>query len=316
MGHKNRTGGSLRQQVYAELQRRNGFGRSKHEDKKTGASALYIYSFNSMKTYLKHCNYFVNWCKNQDYIKEELNHTPRTLAECFPYVESFLRDGERRGLSAYTIKMQKSALSKLYGTDLTYIKTKATRRADITRSRGQAKRDKHFSEERHADFVNACRCVGFRRSEMETAKASDLMRVGDMYFMQITGKGGKRRAAMLVGTPDEIERAVDYINRMTGQNKVPNGADVHSYRADYATRIYKRYARPIEEIRGKTVNYTELTGKTAKGGETIYKSAVYYCRGDQKGQALDRLAMIMASQALGHNRESVVGEHYLKLPPR
>lgn len=312
MGHKNRTGGSLRQQVYRELQSKSGFGRSKHEDKKNGVSNLYIYSFNSMKTYLKHCNYFAEWCKSQDYIREELGHAPRTLAECEPYTESFIRDRERQGLSAYTVKMEKSALSKLYGRVFDF-ETIATSRANITRSRGEAKRDKHFSEERHAEFVNCCRCVGFRRSEMETAKASDLMKVGDMYFMQITGKGGKRRAAMLVGTPDEIERAVDYINKMTGQNKVPNGADVHSYRADYATRIYKRYARPIEEIRGENINYTELTGKTAKGGETIYKSAVYYCRRDKAGQALDRRAMIMASQSLGHNRESVVGEHYLKI---
>lgn len=313
MGHKNRAGGSLRQQVYDELQRKNGFGRNKHEDKKAGISSRYIYSFNSMKTYLKHAFYFVEWCKNQDYIKEELNHKPRTLAECFPYVEPFLRDEEQRGLSAYTIKMQKSALSKLYGADLTHIKTKATSRANIKRSRGEVERDKHFSEERNAAFVNCCRCVGFRRSEMEKAKASDLMQVGDLYFMRITGKGGRIRAAMLAGTPDEIARAVDYINGMTGQNKIPNGADVHSYRADYATRIYNRYARPIEEIRGQSINYTELTGKTAKGGEDIYKSAIYYCRRDRAGQALDRRAMIMASQSLGHNRESVVGEHYLKL---
>lgn len=313
MGHKNRAGGSLRQQVYDELQKKNGFGRSKHEDKKAGISGQYIYSFNSMKTYLKHCFYFVEWCKNQDYIKEELNHKPRTLAECFPYVEPFLRDEERRGLSAYTIKMQKSALSKLYGADLTRIKTRATSRADIKRSRDEVERDKHFSEKKNADFVNCCRCVGFRRSEMERAKASDLMQVGGLYFMRITGKGGRIRAAMLVGTPDEIERAVDYINTMTGQNKIPNGADVHSYRADYATRIYNRYARPIEEIRGQSINYTELTGKTAKGGETVYKSAIYYYRRDRAGQALDRRAMIMASQSLGHNRESVVGEHYLKL---
>lgn len=313
MGHKNRAGGSLRQQVYDELQKKNGFGRSKHEDKKAGISSRYIYSFNSMKTYLKHSFYFVEWCKNQDYIKGELKHKPRTLAECKPYIEDFLRDEERRGLSAYTIKMQKSALSKLYGADLTHIKTRATSRADIKRSRGEAKRDCHFSEEKNAAFVNCCRCVGFRRSEMEQAKPEDLMQVGDIYFMQITGKGGRRRAAMLVGTPDEIERAVDYINKMTGQNKVPNGADVHSYRADYATRIYNRYARPIEEIKGKSINYTELTGKTAKGGEDIYKSAIYYCRRDRAGQALDRRAMIMASQSLGHNRESVVGEHYLKL---
>ena len=148
---------------------------------------------------------------------------------------------------------------------------------------------------------------------MEKAKPEDLTEVNGTYFMLITGKGGKTRAAMLVGTPDEIKRAVHYISGMTGQNKVPNGADVHSYRADYATRIYKQYAQPIEQIKGKRINYTDLTGKTAKGGETIYKGAVYYCRKDKTGQALDRMAMIIASQNLGHNRESVVGEHYLKM---
>ena len=30
-------------------------------------------------------------------------------------------------------------------------------------------------------------------------------------------------------------------------------------------------------------------------------------------KAMDRAAMIIASQNLGHNREDVVGEHYLKL---
>ena len=97
MGHKNRAGGSLRQQVYDELQKKNGFGRSKHEDKKAGISSRYIYSFNSMKTYLKHSFYFVEWCKNQDYIKGELNHKPRTLAECKPYIEDFLRDENGAG---------------------------------------------------------------------------------------------------------------------------------------------------------------------------------------------------------------------------
>ena len=53
MGHKNRdTGGTLRDQVYKKLQGKRGFGRSKDEDKRNGISSRYIYSFNSMKTYI------------------------------------------------------------------------------------------------------------------------------------------------------------------------------------------------------------------------------------------------------------------------
>ena len=110
MGHKNRAGGSLRQQVYDELQRKNGFGRSKHEDKKAGISGQYIYSFNSMKTYLKHSFYFVEWCKASPDIKAAIGHQPRTLAECFPYVESCFWGAVHRGLAGYKKKNQKKAV--------------------------------------------------------------------------------------------------------------------------------------------------------------------------------------------------------------
>ena len=74
--------------------------------------------------------------------------------------------------------------------------------------------------------------------------------------------------------------------------KIPSNADIHSYRADYATRIYLKYARTIEEIP---------------------RRERYVCRRDKKGVIYDRKAMLEASKALGHNRISVVGEHYLRL---
>ena len=236
---------------------------------------------------------------------------PRTLDECAQFVEPYIREREAAGLSAYTVKLEKSALSKLYQRQFDF-ETIATRRRDITRSRGAAVRDSHFSEKNNADMITACRCVGFRRSELEKAKAEDLWEINGIYFMNIQGKGGKNRAARLVGSPDEIERAIAYIHTLNGHNKVHSCADIHSYRADYATRIYNTYARNIQDIRGQKINYTELTGKRNQDGSDIYKSAVYYCRGDQRGQQLDRAAMIIASQCLGHNRESVVGEHYIR----
>ena len=113
MGHKNReTGGSLYQQVYNRLQSMCGYGRSKQNDKALHLTNKYIYSFSSMQTYIKHCKYFVQWCKNSDYIQGVLGHRPRTLEECRPYVEMYIRAREEQGLSAYTVKMEKSALSK------------------------------------------------------------------------------------------------------------------------------------------------------------------------------------------------------------
>lgn len=308
MSHRNKT--SLHQQVYKRLQGMEGYGRSKHDDKALHITGQYIYSFSTMQTYMKHCNYFVAWCKEDEKIRENLGHKPHTLEECEPYVERFIRAREAQGCSAYTVKMELSALSKLYQKSFD-IKTMTASRENIRRSRGEAARDTHFSEENNKELINCCRCVGFRRSELQKCKAGDLWEVNGEYFVNIEGKGGKVRAAHILGTADEVQRAVAYIKTLTGKNYVHNAADIHSYRADYATRTYYAYKGNLDDLRGKKINYTELTGKRNKDGSTIYKTALYYCRNDRRGDVLDRSAMIIASISLGHNRECVVGEHYI-----
>lgn len=311
MGHGNKR--SLHQQVYDNLQAREGFGRSKHDDKVLGLTDKYIYSYSTMKSYLKAGHVFVDWCKDPEQwqkIKTDLGHTAKTLDDLRPYVADWIKDQADRGLSAYTIKMRLSAMSKMYGERFE-IKTPSVAREEITRSRRDVVRDAHFSESRNSDLVNVCRCVGFRRMELQKCRASDLVKTQEGFFVRITGKGGRSRLSPVVGSPAEVTSAVEWIRGSSGENHVPGAMDVHSYRAEYACRVYAQYARPIETLRGQRIDYTALTGKVHRDGSRIYKSAVYACRGDQKGVCFDRQAMIKASQALGHNRESVVGEHYL-----
>lgn len=311
MSHKNKL--PLHRQVYEALQGKEGFGRSKHEDKTLGVADQWIYSFSTMKAYLKHCGYFAGWCKDSPAIRAELGHRPRTLEECRPYVEGFIRSREAQGLSAYTVKLEKAALSKLYGERLDF-QTKATKRADIVRSRRDVGMDKHFSEERNADLVNCLRCTGLRRMEYEKATGRDLVKNPDGSFsIRVTGKGGRVRICPIIGTPEQQRDAVLHLWEKDGYRKAHAAADIHAYRAEYATSIYKANCRPTEQLKGLKIDYTALTGKVHKDGSHMYKSAVYVCRGDRKGEVLDRRAMILASQALGHNRESVVGEHYLRL---
>ena len=311
MGHgKLKNNKTLAKQVFDNLELKKGFGRSKHQDKHLGITRDYIYSYSTYKAYLKHSLYFTDWCKENKDIKAKLGHKPKTLEECKPYVEEFIRYQEERGLSAYTIKLEKSALEKLYGEEFIF-KTKATKRVDITRSRNAAKRDKNFSEENNWELVNACKHVGFRRFELEKCKASDLILEDGQYYVSIIGKGGRPRLAPII---DNDLATIQYIKSLNGKNKVHNGADIHSYRSDYATSIYNQHkTNDLESLKGKKINYTELTGKRDKNGKTIYKSALYICRKDRAGVVLDRRAMILASQALGHNRENVVGEHYIRL---
>lgn len=84
---------------------------------------------------------------------------------------------------------------------------------------------------------------------------------------------------------------------------VSSNADIHAYRADYATAMYRMYARNIEDIPFDRIN--RGTGKP-------YQSDVYICRIDEKGKKLDKAAMKKCSKALGHNRVSVVADYYIR----
>lgn len=72
--------------------------------------------------------------------------------------------------------------------------------------------------------------------------------------------------------------------------KVPNGMDVHGYRGQFAVDLYRSLARPLKKIP---------------------KKDQYRCRGDRQGIVLDKKAMFLVSQALGHGRINVIAENYL-----
>ena len=127
----------------------------------------------------------------------------------------------------------------------------------------------------------------------------------DYFIHHRTDKNGRSRFAPIIG-----KHKADIINRMgkTAPNEkvwlnVPTNADIHGYRSDYATTLYKMYARPIEAIPYDKVN---------KGTGKKYQSEVYVCRKDEAGKKLDKVAMQMASKALGHNRLEVIANNYLR----
>jgi len=195
------------------------------------------------------------------------------------------------GLSPYTQKLDAAALAKMYGcSSQDFIKTETRRRAAIVRSRGEKIRDKHFSEKRNQEFVDFCRATGLRRAEMKSLRGDQLVYDEDTksYFLDVVGKGGRRRLAPILSN-----EAVQRVKGADGLvwDKIPNGADIHAYRADYCISVYNKHARPLD---------------------SIPKKNRYCCRSDLKGVWYDKNAMAIASQALGHNRISVIAAHYIR----
>ena len=288
MSHKNKK--SLIKQVQDKLLSKMAAGESRHLGKQEGIAESRIYSYGTLDSYMQQCCDFVKFAKAE--------HGCTTLEECRPYADEFLQRSIDSGKSSYTIKLQSSALAKLYdcsGSD-SFMPTPARHRESITRSRGSAVRDAHFSETRNKALVDFCCSTGTRRHEL-AALTGDCLRQdeqGNYHIFVRSGKGGRPRLAPVMGTKSQVQNVVDLCSRAgTGKvfEKVHNGADIHHYRAIYAERVYKSQARPVT---------------------TLQSSERYCCRGSKKGIVYDRQALLATSRALGHNnRASTVASHYL-----
>lgn len=280
MSHKNKV--SLVDQVKLALDEKLAIGQSKFLDKSLNQTGDKIYSWETYRNYLKHNCYFVLWCKE--------NYKCKTLEQCRSHVDEWLTT--RSHLSAYTVKFEAAALAKLFHCSTKeFIKTRARKRSEISRSRGEKIRDKHFSEEKNKEFVQFCKSTGLRRNELKSLTGNKLLLKEGFYYIQVDSgaKGGRYREVPIIG---DVETIVSRMN-LSGSNKVwsriPSGADIHSYRADYATAFYLNKTRELHLIPKKE----------------------RYCRKDRKGLWLDKKTMLATSKALGHNRISIIAEHYL-----
>ena len=338
MGRKNKSySKDLHQQAYDRLTSMQTFGESKKEAMKDGTAKGKIFSFGTYKNYFKHIKYFIGYIQK--------NHPEcTTLKSARKYANEWLQSRVDQGLSAWTVQLEAKALGKLYGIspeDKDYFTPPKRERQNITRSRGERVRDKHFSKTNNDELIRFCRGTGLRRSELESLKGKDLLtreqieaeiarieglpasertpeldghlealkdtRMFDSdFFTHVrSGKGGRERMSPIIGK--DAGMIVEKIQNTPAEEKVwqfvHKSADIHSYRGDYATAMYRANARPIDEIPFDRVN--RGTGKR-------FQSEVYTCRKDEAGRKLDKAAMLLCSKALGHNRLSILADNYLR----
>lgn len=287
-----------------------GFGRKRHLDKRDGSADYRIYTDTTYRAYKKHCLQFVRWAREK--------YRCNTLDKCRAHADEWL-EMQAKTCSASTVSLERAALAKLYGethNKEAFVQTPTRHRSDIKRSRGQVANDAHFSEKKNQMLVNFLRATGCRRFEAEKIRGTDLRAGmdGKTWYFEIKGKGGKVRFSPIIG--DHVAEIVALASRCGDQKiwgKINSACDVHSYRRDYAQALYKAFARDLDTCkRTPFYNTQHYNGPgNPKGGWE--KNSVYWMRADMAGHWLDKRAMLMASKALGHNRISVVADHYLDL---
>ena len=303
MGHKNKE--SIIRQVDNRLTAALAIGESRYQGKRDGTAKGKIYSWGTIKTYRAQCCRFAKWARSE--------RGCRTLDEARAMAGEYLEREIARGLSPYTIRTEAAALAKLYGctSDDFGVAMPRRARAGIVRSRGTAERDRGFSSSRNAALVDVAECTGLRRAELACLTGDKLINNGDGTYSVLVDrgtKGGRVRVAPVVGPPDQVRRVVDLMQAARGGKifrRIHSHADVHHMRAVYASRVY---ARAME---GKSTSISGNTGRGPGAGREGHQSGVYYCRKDRRGVWLDREAMRITSEALGHSRINVIAEHYL-----
>lgn len=271
----------MKYQVKQELFKKQRFGESKHEAKKEGRATEGIYSKQTMENYIRTCTHFAEWCKSE--------YGCKTLEDCIPYSQAYI--DSRMELSSYTLKLDVSALNKLYGDKISIHCDKSRNRADITRTRAYTERSLR-AEQKNPILKEFCQATGVRRRELVALRHCDIKsgKNGKLY-LQVVGKGGKFRSL------EVTEKGMALVKQYQSEStdfvfpKVDANFPVHMYRSDYAAELYKQF-------------YNE-------SDKPIEERNQYRCRGDKKGIVYDRDVMIRVSQNLGHNRESVMSGHYL-----
>ena len=296
----------IHQEVKANLRAKERFGQSKYEAKITGSMRDGIYSYSTAKVYNRECQKFASYVKE---VSPQGRYTP--LKDCLSYAKEYIAmENKNMAKSAYTVKLERSALAKLFNVDAKELgSVRARAREDISRSRertvisdktGKEIKNPHtragrFSEKNHASEVAFARGTGMRRSEMESVRGNQLYQRSDgsYWFKMDTHqcKGGREREIPVRGDVELIKGMCERAGSDRVFDKIPAHMDVHHYRSEYASNLYRSIARERDNIP---------------------KSDRYCCRGDLKGTWYDKKAMMEVSQALGHNRISVIAEHYLR----
>lgn len=266
-----------------------GMGSKRSEDKSEADTKNKIYSKATFKTYKQQFKHFADWL-------EKAHPEAETLEDARAFVDDYLRHLIKLERSAYSISTAKAAIAKIMGVEATqFIATPPRLRADIKRSRGEAVRDKHISDKKEEELARFTSATGLRRKEMTMIKAEDLFFENGQAYLNITQgtKGGKPRIAKIVGeTEEETKDIVKWIQSKKGRlfNKLSSNYDNHYYRASYANRLYNQLKRDIDEIPTQER---------------------YVMRKERAGEVYDKQAMLLVSNALGHNRISVIAQSYL-----
>ena len=271
-----------------------------------------IYSYRTKEAYLDRCCRFAKWARSE--------HSCQTLEEARKYADEYLTQRIDSGLSAFSVKLDRAALAKLYSQHAQDFRSLPVRhRANIKRGRTETRNSAEFAQNKHPELMDFVRATGLRRAELEKLRVGDIKDNGTTVTVDVFGgKGGKDRTVTAdsnyydmirqiidgAATDERICNLFDCDRNAPNKNEeceagceqkkqrhIPKRCPMHALRREYAQAMYARIARDVT---------------------TLPEKELYRCRADMHGEVYDRAALLAVSQQLGHSRINVIAEHYMR----
>ena len=296
-------------------------GKSHEEIRKIDFSKNKIYSFDSMKTYIREAEKYANWLAERGMKKATMNQAKA-------HVQAYIDDLTSKGYAASTVHTALSACCKIFGTyHWEYDKPKV-RVSEYKRGRSVVNNDQ-YNEKNHSEILQANRLIGVRKSELASIRRENVDFLDDRVIIHTIGKGGKRNVQVFF---DEKER--EQIAKMCEGKKpheylfnrreiMKGDCDLHSERANRAKDVYRNVVRDMQENPERWEFYRNyIEEQFVMNGSNPPKDLdkPYICRGkfrqkliaEGKPYVYDRLAVMFVSlTVLNHWRVDTSVQHYI-----
>lgn len=314
---------TLEQQIAHVYHEKIAFGESRHLAKEMlreelgdkyrfGMSDDKIHSVQTFKTYSKVGQEYSAWL-----IKEKALGKYSKFENTEQYAKEYIAYRLENGVSVWTAKMERSALSKLYNKTIE-MEMPVRNQSDVTRSRNSCEHDKHFSVKKHSSEILVASATGTRREDLRKIAIKDFEEHNNHLYVRINGsKGGRNRLAPVL--PTKEQEIKNFLADMRTQGKKENeplfhhvskNMDVHAYRRSYAKDLldyveqHKNYKEDVLKQYPERHEYKTITNKQTSEKEIHEIKSEYYSPRDEDKRYL-RDDLYIVSQGLGHNRLDV-----------
>ena len=289
---------SLGIQLHERMEELNRIGQTKH-DKKVMVQQfaknndLYInplkndgiYSYSTYNAYKQTSIEFTRWLQQ---IYPDVKNINQITSE---HAKEYLLYRQDKGLSKWTVDKDMAALNKVLKLEMTKKEIGLDRKSykESVRSRKDAKMDKKYNPEKYKAQITIAKATGIRRQSMLKISPENFIfdRNGTAIRVKVKEKGGKTRIAKILDSyKQDVTNIINQSIKEKGMSnkifdKYTSKIDNHAFRGEYARNLYQ------ELIDKQGFNKADVQGYDSNVLKTV-------------------------SRNLGHERISVVIQHYLR----